>query len=452
MSLLQSANRIYGQLRGYNRLTIGRRVDATLNRSPEDVRRRQMEDFRFHVRRSLARFPFYRDKVEQAMGRLPGEGAEFLPEDLPVWTKQDQRKLFATLNPKDFQGCFLHATGGSTGVPTQFYMTRESSEWRQAVTDRGYGYGGAEPGRRAFYIWSDPATEPPLFKRLKMALHQRILNHTHFNCFFFNDDRKRLCCEAINARRPETIVSYASKVAELAVFVRDNPGLLKWRTKNIVTGAEGLREGQRELIREHLGGQVYMSYGSREFMLVGMESRHQCGYHLSDDNLLVEVVGDDGRPVPAGESGRICVSDLHNATNPFIRYEIGDLGVMAGDDEPCPEGFPFRRLLKVHGRAGEFVYTPDGAKLTAIYFAHNLKELDWIDGYQLVQKSKNHLHVRLITAAPLTDAMKAQADAQLRPKLADMRLDFERVPALETAKNGKTPVVIFAMKEESRTP
>jgi len=452
MSFLRSANRIYGQLRGYNRLTIGRRVDATARLSPAEVRRRQLEDFRFHVRRSLERFPFYRDKVEQALGRLPGEKEEFHPTDLPVWTKQDQRDLFATLDPKDFPGCFLHATGGSTGVPTQFYMTRESSEWRQAVTDRGYGYGGAEPGRRALYIWSDPATQPPLIKRLKMGLHQRLLNHTHFNCFFFNDDRKRLCCEAINARRPETIVSYASKVAELAVFVRDNPGLLKWRTKNIVTGAEGLREGQRELIREHLGEQVFMSYGSREFMLVGMESEHQCGYHLSDDNLLVEVVDDEGKPVPAGESGRICVSDLHNATNPFIRYAIGDLGVMAGDDEPCPDGFPFRRLLKVLGRAGEFVYTPDGAKLTAIYFAHNLKELSWIDGYQLVQKAKDHLIVRVITADPLTDARKAEADAQLRPKLGDMRLEFERVPVLEMAKNGKTPVVIFAMEKGAGEP
>jgi phenylacetate-CoA ligase len=449
MSLLQTANRIYGQSRGYGRLTIARQVDATLTRPPAEVRSRQLADFRHHVRRCLERFPFYRDKVEQALGRLPDVSSEFLPTDLPIWTKQDQRDLFATLDPREFQGCFRHATGGSTGVPTQFYMTRESSEWRQAVTDRGYGYAGAEPGRRALYIWSDPATPSPLLKRLKMSLHQRLLNHTHFNCFFFNDERKRLCCEAINRRRPETIVSYASKVAELAVFVRDNPGLLRWRTKNILTGAEGLREGQRELIREHLGDQVFMSYGSREFMLIGMESRHQCGYHLSDDNLLVEVIDEDGRPTPAGESGRICVTDLHNATNPFIRYEIGDLGIMADDDEPCPDGFPFRRLLRVQGRAGEFVYTPDGARLTAIYFAHNLKELSWIDGYQLVQDSKERLHIRVVTAGPLTDAMKAEADAQLRQKLGDMRLEFERVTALETAKNGKTPVVILNMKEET---
>ena len=128
MNLLQRANRIYGQLRGYNRLTIGRQVDATLTRPPGEVRRRQLEDFRFHVRRSLERFPFYRDRVEQALGRLPGENDAFLPTDLPVWTKQDQRDLFATLDPQDFPDCFRHATGGSTGVPTQFYMTRESSE------------------------------------------------------------------------------------------------------------------------------------------------------------------------------------------------------------------------------------------------------------------------------------------------------------------------------------
>ena len=448
MSFLESASRVYGQFRGYNRLNIAREVDAALKRTPAELRRRQLDDFRFHVRRCVQRFPYYRDKLEQALGKLPGEKEEFVPADLPIWTKQDQRALFATLDGKDYQGCFLHSTGGSTGVPTQFYMTRESFEWRQAVTDRGYGYGGAEPGRRAFYIWSDPAKEPPFFNWLKCRIHQKLQNRTYFNCFFFNEERKHLCCQAINERRPETIVSYAGKIAELALFVRDNPGLLKWRTQHIVTGAEGLQEGQRELIREHLGGQVYMSYGSREFMLVGMESRHQNGYHLSDDNLLVEIVGEDGKPVRAGETGRICVTDLHNATNPFIRYEIGDLGIMAGDDEPCPEGLPFRRLLQVLGRNQEFVYTPDGAKLTAIYFAHHLKELAWVDAYQLVQKSKDHLIIRVISAQPIDEAMKAAGDRQLRAKLGDMRLEFEGVRELEKAKNGKTPVVLFEMDEE----
>lgn len=193
-----------------------------------------------------------------------------------------------------------------------------------------------------------------------------------------------------------------------------------------------------------------MSYGSREFMLIGMESRHHNGYHLSDDNLLVEVVDDKGIPVKAGEAGRIVVSDLHNETNPFIRCEIGDMGIMARDDEPCPEGFPFRRLLKVIGRNQEFVYTPDGARLTLIYFAHNLKELKWVNAYQLIQKTKDHLQIRIVSGETITEAMKQDADAQLRPKLGDMRLEFEQVVELEKRANGKTPVILSEMNEKQK--
>ncbi|MGB0581698.1 MAG: phenylacetate--CoA ligase family protein [Limisphaerales bacterium] len=442
MTLVERASRIYGQLRGYERWTIGRQVDETETLTADEVRRRQAAKFQALIRHSIKRFPSYRDLVEQHCGRLPGEKEELQPRELPVWTKTNQRELFNQLNPDDFKGCFVHASGGSTGEPTRFYMTRRSSEWRQAVAERGYGWGQAALGVRTLHIWSDPAKNPGWLGEQKARLHHWIENRADFNCFFFNDERKRECCQLINEVKPVTIVAYAGKAAELAVFVRDKPGLLKWKTKHMLTGAEGLQPGQRELIKEHLGADTFMSYGCREVKLIGMESFHHNGYHLSDDNLYVEVADENGQPVKSGETGRILVSDLHNDTNPFVRYEVGDLGIMADESEPCPEGFPFRRLVSVVGRNQEYIYTPDGAKITAIYFAHNLKELHWINAYQLVQKAKNHLLVRLVSGETVSDEMKQDADKQIRPKLGDMKLDFEQVSELEKRANGKIPVIV----------
>jgi len=47
---------------------------------------------------------------------------------------------------QDFENSF---PGGSTGVPTQFYVSLQSCEWRTAVSDRRYSWAHAEPGRRA---------------------------------------------------------------------------------------------------------------------------------------------------------------------------------------------------------------------------------------------------------------------------------------------------------------
>jgi len=450
MSLIEKAFRCYGQLRGYQRLTIANAVDRALTLTPEEIRREQARLFQQHVRRCLQRFPLYAAKVEEHMGRLPREGEEIDPAALPVWTKMDQRHLFSQLDEKDFPGCFLHSTGGSTGVPTQFYMTRESYEWRLAVTNRGYGYAGAEPGRRALFIWSDPAAAPPYYKRLKLRLYHWLENRTYFNCFFFSDKRKAACIELLNRLRPETIVSYASKLADLALYARNHPGAVKWRAKTAVTGAEGLRPGQRELIEEQLCGKVCMSYGSREFMLIGMESPLQVGYHLSDDNLYVEVVDDEGQPVQPGRTGRILVTDLHNVANPFVRYEIGDTGVMSDDREPCPPGYPFRRLLQVEGRCGEYVLTPDGARLTAIYFAHHLKEFPWVDAYQVIQRARDHLQIHVLSPGEVTEEMKQAAITQMRPKLGDRcRVEINRVERLHDLPNGKTPVIISDIDEDS---
>jgi len=447
MKILTSANLWYGQLRGYNRRRLAARVDAALSRTAEQIRHQQLLEFRSIVCSSLQRFPAYAEKVRTHLGGSLRPDEPFLPGDLPLWDKHDQRQLFARLNPADFRSCFLHASGGSTGVPIQFYMTRHSYEWRTAVARRSYSLASAEPGQRVVYIWGDSATIPPLRKRIRTRLSQWAENRHEFNCFFFDDDRKKLCCEMINRIRPTALVGYAGKLAELAVFCRDHPHLLSWRTPNIVTAAEGLQPGQRESLREHLGDHVLMSYGSREFMSIGMESRHGGGYHLADDNLLVEVVDDNGQPVLPGESGRIVVTDLHNTANPFIRYVIGDRGIMSDDEASCPAGLPFRRLLQVHGRQQEFIVTPQGDRLTLLYFMHHLKEFPWIDGFQIVQRAADHIVIRVMCAGSLTAEMVTQVRRQLRPKLRSTQIDIRQVDELTRRSNGKIAVLISEIPE-----
>src|SRR6185312_8897718 len=108
---------------------------------------------------------------------------------------------------------------------------------------------------------------------------------------------------------------------------------LHWKARTLVSTAETLQCGQRELLESQLAHEVFDSYGSREFMNIATECSHHAGYHMASDNLRVEVVDRNGKPVDAGVEGRIVVTDLHNAASPFIRYEVGDNGVMAPSDQ-----------------------------------------------------------------------------------------------------------------------
>lgn len=447
-SVYDLAERFYGQLRGYGRWSIRAQAAASVRLAPEILHRQQKVAFQQRVWQAIQQFPAYADKVRRHCGQLPEASEAIEPEALPIWTRDDQRALFQSLNPADYRGCFLHSTGGSSGQPIRFYMTRHSYEWRRAVSLRGYSWAEAQPGIRTLYVWSDPAVTPPLVKRMKIAAHALVERRRHFSCFYFSRERQAECCQVIDRYRPHAIVAYASKLAELAAFVRENPGRLKWRTPHLVTGAEALYPPQRKLIEEYLGGVVQISYGSREFMLIGMECPRQTGYHLSEDNLLVEVVDESGKPSAPGEPGRILVTDLNNAANPFVRYELGDLGTMAPAGERCPCGLPFRRLLHVDGRMQDQVLATNGARLTAIFFPHNLKEFPWIDRFQVHQSSQAGIELRLITPEPLQADRVAAVRRALQPALgADSRIEVVRVEQLEQAPNGKIPMVISTVKD-----
>lgn len=436
-------NCVIGQLKGYDRWRIRRQASAAGRCSPGTLEAQRQSLFQARVRDAIGRFPAYAQKVEACRGALPGESDTSRPEELPVWTREDQRALFNALDGPPVGRSFAHSTGGSTGVPLRFYVTRESYERRTAVSDYGYSLAGAEEGQKSFYVWGTPLDKPTRLQKLRFDIHHRLQRRVYFDSFHFSDEQKARCCRAIDRWQPRAIVGYTGNLVELARFARDKPRLLEWRSETIVTAAEGLHAGQRELLQDQLADEVFQSYGSREFMLIGMECEEHNGYHIMGTNLLVEVVGDDDKPLPPGETGRILITDLHNAANPFIRYEIGDLGAMAAPDYRCPCGRPFPVLERVDGRMQEIIQTPDGGKLTALFIPHLMKEFPWIEGYQIAQESDAAMVVHLLTTCELSSARTQPLVDALRKKVGcDMRIGFRLVNALQHNGSGKTPIVV----------
>ena len=438
-------NSLYGQVRGYGRLRIRREAARNARLSPAALRSVCDDLPAKRVAASIRRFPGYAEKVQSCLGRLPEAGERIELTDLPVWTRDDQNRLFESLDGPPVDGSYVHATGGSTGSPTRFYVTRESYEWRTAVSDRAYSWAGAEEGQRSVYVWGRPVYPQGLMVRIKAHAHHGFQRRVYFDSFHFGEEEKDACCRLINRVRPRALVGYAGNLVELAEYVQRNPSALAWKARTAVTAAEGLAPGRRELIEDHLADELFMSYGSREFMLIGMECRAHRGYHVAADNLMAEVVKQDGTPAAPGETGRILITDLRNEANPFVRYEIGDLGTMADEQDACPCGLPFPLLASVDGRVQETILLPNGEKLTALFIPHMMKEFGWIRRYQVVQDSDRAIRIRVVADMALTPELTGPVEDALRPKVGpDMRIAFERVDHLEKTPSGKTPIVVQA--------
>ena len=185
---------------------------------------------------------------------------------------------------------------------------------------------------------------------------------------------------------------------------------------------------------------MFETYGSREFMLMGAECEHHQGLHLTMENLLVEVLDDEGRRVVPGTEGNVVVTDLTNFGMPFIRYANGDRAVAAEGECPCGRQLP--RLQSVTGRRLDVLTTPDGRHLPGEFFPHIFKELRAVQRFQVIQETPEAILVRLV--AP---DWQPENEAWLRREVAavagpGLLLVLEQVTEIPLSAAGKLQVVV----------
>ena len=159
----------------------------------------------------------------------------------------------------------------------------------------------------------------------------------------------------LNDLRPLLVTTYPSVGRALAK--EQIEGRLKIEPRLVFTGSEVLTPAVRALMERAWGtGCVFDHYGATETGSIAAEcARHRL--HLVEDQLVVEGVDRENRPVPPGiASEKLLVTVLFRRTQPLIRYEISDRIVFASGGCDC--GLPWRVLERVEGRDEEMLRLP----------------------------------------------------------------------------------------------
>jgi phenylacetate-CoA ligase len=331
------------------------------------------------------------------------------------------------------------ATGGSSGVPLQFDLDADSNERRMAAWHRGYGWAGAAPGTRQWYLWGVPPAAAGAWKHRKVRLYDRLYRRTTVSCFELSEATVDRFLASLRRTRPDAIVAYTNALYTFARALEAR-GLTPPSPGSIVVGAEKLHAFQREAIERIFGAPVFETYGSREFMLIGAECERHDGLHLTAEHLIVELLDDAGQPVHAGEEGNVVITDLTNHGMPFIRYANGDRAVMATGNCACGRALP--RLRAVTGRRLDVLTLADGRQLPGEFFPHIMKERQKVRQFQVVQEDPREIRVRVV--AP---GWGAADDAWLRGEVAAaargaVPLVIEPVEAIALTGAGKLQVVV----------
>ena len=165
----------------------------------------------------------------------------------------------------------------------------------------------------------------------------------------------------LNAWQPEILEGYTSILGVLAD--EQLAGRLRVRPRMVGAGGETMTPEIRRRIREAWGDDPYDYYGTVEGGTHAVECREGRRMHVLDDELVMEVVDAEDRPVPAGEWGtRVLITTLWRTTMPLIRYAITDEVRMATD--PCVCGRPFGVMAEIRGRTSRLLRLPsaDGTR------------------------------------------------------------------------------------------
>jgi phenylacetate-coenzyme A ligase PaaK-like adenylate-forming protein len=186
----------------------------------------------------------------------------------------------------------------------------------------------------------------------------------------------------LNDLQPSALVGYPSVLFELAHQALR--GSLRIEPRAVVSASEPLLPAMRSVIERAWGAPVGNSWGTSEGGITGASCFGGAGMHLSEDLLIIEPVGHDGRPVCAGETAaKIYLTNLFNTAMPLIRYEITDeVTVLA---EPCPCGSAFARVADIQGRLDDIFRYAGGISIHPHVFRSPLSRTPEIIEYQVRQ-------------------------------------------------------------------
>lgn len=363
----------------------------------EEQRRIQEARLKSLLKHAVLHVPYYQSVLTGAGVFSNGDIDLSLFQHVPFLTKEILRREFDQLRSDDLHDRHWHknTSGGSTGEPVLFIQDSHYRDLKRATKMVQYEWIGKAIGEPHVKLWGSERDILQGSIGLRAKLSNSMRNYTFLNAFRMNEANMAQYARLIARKKPKLLEAYAQSAYELARYI-NSEGVHITGVEAVITSAGNLFPFMRQEIQEAFGCEVFNRYGSREVGDIAFESPAHDGLHISRYTHLVEIVDSGGKPVKPGETGEIVVTCLSNFAMPLIRYPIGDRGVPRSIT-PHPI-CAVDCLEAVTGRTVDVFVTADGTKVDGEYFTHLLYFRDWVQKFQVAQKSQSQIVFRIVVA------------------------------------------------------
>ena len=385
--------------------------------------------------------PFYRELFDAAGANPASIGEPDHLRRIPVVTKELLRKAYPgkccrlTARPT-YETC----TSGSTGSNFRVLEDYETAGWYRATFLLSLQWAGWKMGERHLQVGM--TTKRNLERRLKDA----CMACEYLAGFDLRDDALDHCLAILDRKRIQHLWGYPGSMFCIARRAQQRG----WNTplKSAVTWGDQLHAPYRRLIESVFKVKVTDTYGCGEGMQIAAQCGHGPHYHLHELDVVVELLDDSGNPVPSGTPGRIVLTRLHPGPMPFIRYDVGDTGVLTNDTCEC--GRSFKLLKSIQGRTADYVLARSGNRLIVHFFTGILEHFKEIESFQVRQDRPGIMRLCIVPAAGYGPDVEREIRRRLQDHGADLEILIEVVAAIPLTPGGKRRFIIRTVENESR--
>ncbi len=416
--------------REYRRLLVEETADK-----PGEITRTLLVDLLSHCQRNV---PYYCEWMDRLGNSFVRDPFAFLRQ-LPILTKGIIRQNFSRLLSADLgrRRWQYNTSGGSTGEPVRLIQDRQFAARIGAIQLLSFRWAGREIGEPAVRVWGSERDILQGSMGVKMSLLNTLTNDTWLNAFRLTPASMCEFIDLLNANRPKLIIAYAQAIYELAQFA-EKERIPVIPQKAILTSAGTLHPFMRQKIETIFQCKIFNRYGSREVGDIACECKAHAGLHVFPRGCFVEVVDDEGQPLPRGVEGEILVTSLANYAMPLIRYAIGDRGILS-PDETCACGRNGLIFQKISGRNVDTFKKADGTLIDSEFFTHLLYFRDGVRKFQVIQKDYKAILFKIVKTSSEWPPEERQEIIQKTRHLMgnDCTVTFEFVDQIPPTNSGK---------------
>lgn len=393
---------------------------------PDFTEQKKWEIVHYHLNNN----PFY-----QGLASLESSNWD----DLPVMTKKDLQIPLEKRLTKGFtrRNVYVNKTSGSGGIPVIFAKDKRCHAMVWANIMRRFSWYDIDlnTSLQARFYGRSLAFPSNLILSIKDFFSRRY----RFDIFDFSDAAQQRLLKTFANRKFEYINGYTTSIVLVAKYLKQENIVLTSicpSLKLCIVTSEMLFESDKILLEKWLGVPVVNEYGVSEVEVIAFENTNKI-WELSSENIFVEILDDDNNPVPDGQQGRIVVTALYNKAHPFIRYDVGDYGIISANGTS-----KHRVLEKLVGRTNDFALLPSGKKPSGMTFFSITKALfddrDKVKEFVITQTKLDTFKIDYTSSSELTASEISNLQETLMQYLEPgLTFIFERFEKLERTKSGK---------------